>query len=304
LVLFARNPQALKSMHRLKVSRYLFIVLILDVFIIICVEKVAIRVYYSFICGETNQGNFMQILEQILDSLPSGQVKEVRIGLHWTAVVVETAGETLCGLASTLYGAHDHRRTPDVPQAGELENTSANELARWVLGPAPVMASLGLAAINALLPRQPQLWSDENASEIIARFGAGKRVVMVGRFPFAAEILPRLGELLILEQDPGPDDLPAEAAPQVLPGADVVAITGMTISNHTLESLLSLCNPQAKVVLLGPSTPLSLVFFEHGVDVVSGAVVTAIQPVLRLVSQGGNFRQVHHGGVRLVNIYK
>jgi uncharacterized protein (DUF4213/DUF364 family) len=246
----------------------------------------------------------MQILEQILNSLPTGQVREVRIGLHWTAVVVETAGETRCGLASTLHGRHLHRHEPDVPQAGQLENTSANELARSVLGPAPVMASLGLASINALLPHQPDLWSDENASEIIARFGAGKRVAMVGRFPFAAELRPHLGELVVLEQDPGPDDLPAEAAPEVLPGADVVAITGMTISNHTLEGLLSLCNPQAKVVLLGPSTPLSPIFFEHGVDVVSGAVVIAIEAVLRLVSQGGNFRQVHRGGVRLVNIYK
>jgi hypothetical protein len=40
------------------------------------------------------------------------------------------------------------------------------------------------------------------------------------------------------------------------------------------------------------------------VDVISGAVVTDIQPVLRLVSQGGNFRQVHRGGVRLVNLYR
>ena len=246
----------------------------------------------------------MEILEQILDTLPTGQVREVRIGLHWTAVVVETAGETRCGLASTLHGGHDHNHELDVPQAGQLENTSANELAYRALGSAPVMASLGLATINALLPRRPDLWSDENASEIIARLGAGKRVAMVGRFPFASELLPRLGELLVLEQDPGPDDLPPEAAPDVLPRADVIAITGMTISNHTLEGLLSLCNPQAKVVLLGPSTPLSQIFFEHGVDVVSGAVVTAIEPVLRLVSQSGNFRQVHHAGVRLVNIYK
>lgn len=246
----------------------------------------------------------MQILEQILHTLPSGQVKEVRIGIHWTAVVVKTEGEMRCGLASTLHARHDHRRTAEVPQAGELENISANELAKAAIGSAPVMASLGLAAINALLPRQPHQWNEENASEIIARFGAGKRVVMVGRFPFAAELLPKVGELFVLEQDPGPDDLPADSAPDVLPDAAVVAITGMTISNHTLEGLLSLCNPQAKVILLGPSTPLSPIFFEHGVDVISGAVVTAIEPVLRIVSQGGNFRQVHRGGVRLVNLYK
>jgi len=246
----------------------------------------------------------MPILEQIIASLPSGQVRKVCIGLHWTAVVVETAGETRCGLAATLHGARRHRDEPDVPQAGGLENSSANELAGWATGDMPVMASLGLAAINALLPPQPQLWSDENASEIIARFGAGKRVAMVGRFPFAVELLPRVGELLILEQDPGPHDLPAEAASEVLPAADIIAITGMTISNHTLEGLLRLCNPHAKVILLGPSTPLSPVFFDYGVDVLSGAVVTDIEPVLRLVSQGGNFRQVHRGGVRLVNLYK
>ena len=88
----------------------------------------------------------MRILEQILDSLPSGQVSEVRIGLHWTAVVVETEGETRCGLASTLHGGHHHRNEPDVPQAGELQHTSANQLARHATGAAPVMASLGLAA--------------------------------------------------------------------------------------------------------------------------------------------------------------
>ncbi len=246
----------------------------------------------------------MSILEQILLTLPAGIVTDVRIGLHWTAVLVETAGERRCGLASTLRGAHDHRRAPDVPQAGELAGIPANELAKAALGEAPVMTSLGLAAINALLPRQPELWSEENASEIIARFGAGQRVVMVGRFPFANELLPRVRELLVLEQDPGPEDLPAEAAPEVIPSAAVVAITGMTISNHTLEGLLRLCDPQAKVVLLGPSTPLSPVLFEYGVDIVSGAVVTHIEPVLRLVSQGANFRQVHQGGVRLVNIHK
>ena len=55
-------------------------------------------------------------------------------------------------------------------------------------------------------------------------------------------------------------------------------------------------------MLLGPSTPLSPLLFEHGIDVLSGAIVEAVDPVLSVVIQGGNFRQVHHAGVRLVNI--
>jgi hypothetical protein len=78
----------------------------------------------------------------------------------------------------------------------------------------------------------------------------------------------------------------------------------MTLINHTLEGLLALCPPEAFVIVLGPSTPLTPLLFDHGVDILSGAVVTAIEPVLRIVSQGGNFRQVHRAGIRLVNMSK
>jgi hypothetical protein len=44
--------------------------------------------------------------------------------------------------------------------------------------------------------------------------------------------------------------------------------------------------------------------FEHGVDLLSGAVVEAIGPVLEAVSQGASFRQVRRRGVRLVTMQK
>jgi hypothetical protein len=246
----------------------------------------------------------MQILSEIISTLPDGEVRDVRLGLHWTVVVVETGGVLRCGLSSTLFTPHGHDQGPDIPGAGQLEYASGRELAELAFSQHPTQASVGVAAINALLPRQSQMWYEDNAEEVIARAGAGKRVALVGRFPFVPRLRQRVGELMVLEQDPGPDDLPAEQAPQVLPGADVVAITGMTLINHTLEGLLGLCSPEAFVILLGPSTPLSSLLFDHGVDILSGAVVTAIEPVLRIVSQGGNFRQVHRAGIRLVNMAK
>ena len=45
----------------------------------------------------------MQLLAQLLDPLPDGEVVVVRIGLHWTAVVVEVDGARRCGLCSTLF---------------------------------------------------------------------------------------------------------------------------------------------------------------------------------------------------------
>ena len=246
----------------------------------------------------------MQILSEILSSLPDGEVHDVQLGLHWTVVTIETGGVLRCGLSATLFTPHGHDQGPDIPSAGHLEYCSGLELAELALSPHPTQASVGVAAINALLPRQTHLWSEDNAEEVIARQGKGKRVVMVGRFPIVPRLRPRVGELVVLEQDPGPDDLPAEQAPEILPGAEVVAITGMTLINHTLEGLLSLCSREAFIILLGPSTPLTPLLFDYGVDIISGAAVTAIEPVLRIVSQGGNFRQVHRAGIRLVNMQR
>ena len=249
----------------------------------------------------------MQILTDLLTSLPDGRVLDVRIGLHWTAVVVDVDGEQRCGLSSTLFEGHGHHeggRGPDVPAAGELETVSGKQLAERSLLDRPTQASVGMAALNALLHREPQTWVEANAEEIIGNYGQDKRVVIVGRFPFVPRLSGRVGELLVIEQHPGPGDLPAEAAPEVLPSAHVVAITGMSLANHTLESLLSLCSPEALVLVLGPSTPLSPLLFDHGVDIISGAVVTDIRAVLKHISQGANFRQVHRAGVRLVNIFR
>jgi hypothetical protein len=246
----------------------------------------------------------MQLLAQLLETLPHGEIVEVRIGLHWTAVVAQVDGTLRCGLCSTLFAGHEHehRSKPDIPESGRLEQLGARELAMLALEGTPTQVSVGIAAINALLPRHPQLWEEANAEQIIAQHGRGRRVVMVGHFPFTERLRSQVGELVVLELNPGPGDLSAEAAPQVFPGAEVAAITAMTLGNHTLEDLLALCDPQAFVILMGPSTPLSPLFFGYGVDVLSGSVVTDNEAVMRTVSQGGNFRQVHRAGVRLVNI--
>ena len=107
-----------------------------------------------------------------------------------------------------------------------------------------------------------------------------------------------------MEQDPRGDDLPAEAAEELLPQADVIAITGTALINHTFDRLMAMRNPQALVLVLGPSTPLSPVLFEQGVHLLSGALVEDIESVLRAAGQGANFRQLHRQGVRLVTMQK
>jgi uncharacterized protein (DUF4213/DUF364 family) len=246
----------------------------------------------------------MALVDGLLNTLPEGVLKEVRIGAFWTAAVAEVDGQQRCGLASTLRDDDDHHHGGGaaVRDAGRLLDCNARELAELVRSYHPMEAAIGMATINALLPTQEEQWVDLNAGEVITQHGAGKCVALVGHFPFIPRVREQVGVLWVLEQRPAGEDLPAEAAYDVIPRADVVAITGTTLLNHTFESLMALCRPEALVLVLGPSTPLSPILFDHGVHILSGSVVEDIPAVLRAVSQGANFRQLHRYGVRLVTI--
>lgn len=193
---------------------------------------------------------------------------------------------------------------PAVAEAGRLTHHSARELATWVgRGPASLTeAAIGMAALNALLPLDPACWVDVNAADVIAQQGAGQRVALIGHFPFVEALRSQVGELWVLELRPQGADLPASAAAEIIPQADVLAITGTTLINGTFAGLMALRRPDAVVLVLGPSTPLSPIMFAHGVHLLSGSVVEDIDAVLRAVRQGANFQQTRRAGVRLVTM--
>jgi uncharacterized protein (DUF4213/DUF364 family) len=237
------------------------------------------------------------VLSAILASVPDGRVVRAVVGRRWTASVVDGQGERRCGLAATWR----------LPEEEGQEALSVDGIAVRLLAPElrqarGLRASLAAATINAALPPAPGRWTSEKVEDVIRRRGAGKSVVMIGHFPFVDTLRPHVGSLAVLEERPRPGDLPASAAPDVLPHAEVVVITGMAFVNQTLEGLLCLCSPDAHVVLAGPSTPLSPVLFEHGVHELCGAVVKDVEAVLRAVAAGEGFHGVHQAGVQLVTI--
>jgi uncharacterized protein (DUF4213/DUF364 family) len=246
----------------------------------------------------------VQIIHDLLGQIEDAAVRQVTIGLSWTSVVVEGSSGLRCGLASTLAGEHTHGGPPRVPAAGRLEELPARQLAELALeGDRLTLTSVGVAAINALLPTPAsELWTEINAEEVILEHGETQGVGLVGHFPFVPRLREELAEFYVLDLDPRLGDLPAEAAPEVLPRCGLVAITSMTLANHTLEGLLGLCAPEAMVMLLGPSTPLSPVLYQYGVDLLSGALVENVEAVTQAVRQGANFRQVHRAGVRLITM--
>ncbi len=249
--------------------------------------------------------NQQPIFDLLLSSISSGSVCSVNIGANWTAVVVEIDGITHCGLASSM-----ESDSPTVLKRWEERSRSgqnmldARQLACLVKSAVPYEVSIGMAAINALLPPRQDLWQDINADEVIAELGARKNIALIGHFPFVSRLAPRVKKLWVLEINPGKGDLPASAAPAIIPQADILAITAMTLMNATFDELMALRNKETLTMLIGPSTPLSPILFDHGISILSGAAVQNIDNAVQSVMQGANFRQLHHHGVKLVTMLK
>jgi uncharacterized protein (DUF4213/DUF364 family) len=239
----------------------------------------------------------MTILDDLLQSLNTDvPVRSILVGAHWTVVCTRH-----CGMAASLMSAHPHGHA-QVREAGDLLKKSARELAEFARSDEALEASIGMATINSLLEVDESRAVEVNASETLTQRGRGKNVALVGHFPFIPQLRQSAGKLWVIELNPAEDEYPAEAASDLLPQADVIAITASALINHTLDNLLALCPRQSTVMILGPSTPLSPILFDHGATILSGARVVDEASVLCTVGQGASFRQVT--GVRLLTFLR
>jgi uncharacterized protein (DUF4213/DUF364 family) len=163
---------------------------------------------------------------------------------------------------------------------------------------------IGIATLNALADlcwrRRPHpgfellLGADAfDASEI----AAGERVVLVGAFiPFLKELKRRGQPYLVLEQNPAalkPEEMPfyraAERAPEIVPTADVLLVTGSTLLTDTLEDLLALARPAARVTVVGPTVGmLPDAFLARGADILGSVRITRPDEFLDLLAEGGS----------------
>jgi uncharacterized protein (DUF4213/DUF364 family) len=238
----------------------------------------------------------MKIIDDLLSQLNyEAPLRDIRQGPFQTAVLTRR-----CGLASTLHdGTHRHRRPP-VAEAGLLLEKDARYLAELVYSESSMEAAIGMATINSLLEVDETRCKELNAGDMLAERGRGKRVAIVGHFPFVPELAKIARELWVIERHPREGDLTEAEAERLIPQADVVGITGTAFTNHTIEPLLDMCSPGAYVVVLGDTAPLSPVLFDYGIDAVSGTRVIEPETVLDCVSQGATFRQIR--GIKLLTM--
>ena len=211
----------------------------------------------------------------LLDELGTAQILRCAIGINWTIVECEFG----CGVAQTPIKSMPGCQPLSL--AGRLNGEKLGTIASRVHSQNPIEISLAVAATNAYLNRSDIHAIDINGLDIFSE--SERKVAVVGRFPGLKE---RGFKPLVIEMDPQEGEYPSEKSGEVIDQCDHVIITSSAIVNHTIDDLLRLARDK-KVALVGPGTPLTPALFEHGINVLSGMIITDPDLAFRIVGEGG-----------------
>ncbi|HVO41158.1 MAG TPA: DUF364 domain-containing protein [Aggregatilineales bacterium] len=244
----------------------------------------------------------MTVLDTLLDDFPTGwRVKDVYVGENWIAsLAVNGQGVIQAGVAMAPHPIAAEARfqighcQPDEPAEG---------LGRRLLSQDMTEAAVALATLNALNQPPENRLTIAHAANWLSAQGAGRTLAIFGRFPFIdAELRPAARQVWVFEQQPGPGEYDGSNVPLLVPQADIVAITGSSVINHTIDTILPYVRPGSTVVLLGPSTPLCEKLFAIGIDAMFGVRVANVQQVVESVVGGAGFQKMQ--GLQRVALLK
>lgn len=216
-----------------------------------------------------------QIYDELLDGLPDDIiVRAVGQGPRWSRVLNSVGG---VGSAWTM-NVQSRPALMESPLEGRPLRDVASLVKSWNLAE----ASIGQAAINSWYSRERTAVDNgfEPTGEGLTwrqvfdpyrEMIVGKKVTVIGHFPFAETALATAGEYICLERSLQPGDWPDSACEYILPECDVVFISSSSFVNKTAPRLIELSR-DAYTVLVGPSTPLNPVLLDYGVDTITGFV--------------------------------
>jgi uncharacterized protein (DUF4213/DUF364 family) len=183
---------------------------------------------------------------------------------------------------------------PDLPYNKKpLSGRKASETLPLLGDKNLVSSSLALATANALLAGR-ELPQGVTFGDILDNLDIrkGDQVCMVGCFlPIVSALKKRGVKVVSVDEVPKPYAKPPEEVENLLPESQIAIITATAIINNTIDHLLDLTASCREVAVLGPSTPLLPDAFSNTtVSCLSGIKVSESEKVLRIISEGGGFR--------------
>ncbi len=230
---------------------------------------------------------------------------DIRIGVFYTGVVLNTghAGMSYTPVQEIPEAVCCPRSHAKMPAAGKLLNMQIAKLMDYALDDNALKAAVGIATINAL---SAILLEDETCQYKPSAYGnaldlvkiTGKdTVAMVGAFPpFIKRIQEITKKLFVIEKNPrvvGKGDMieiESEARlREIIPQANIIVITGVTLVNHTLGPILELAKKASEIIVVGPTASVyPEPLFARGVTVIGGVRIADAAKMIHLIGEAGS----------------
>lgn len=247
-----------------------------------------------------NSGGAWRLYDELIEEIPDDiEVVDYALGVNWSFLEAECGS----GIAYTLTGGSKSSNRHD------FRGCSLKEVAAFSKSWRFDEATIGIAALNAWYGRLENLESmgamfdkhcdkgscaqcndtirtAKNCQRSTDAFDYYKpfiesftednrreaRVVVVGHFPHVQDI-DEYSNLTVLERNCRDEwDTPDPACEYVIPNADFVFMTGVTLINKTMPRLLKL-SERARSAVVGPSAVASRTLFDYGLDTIAGRCV-------------------------------
>lgn len=239
------------------------------------------------------------------DRLDDVTLERVVFGLFFTGVKLSTGEGGLCftPIKEIPEAVCCPSSARAMPLSGRLRGTPGSSMLEWLGSANPLKAALGIACLNALSEHCSA--EGEHCGYPLGR-GDAFDAVPVADFPKAVVVgalIPMLRRLkrsgtqwTVLEMDPATlkgeeleHYLPAERFGEVVPDADLLVITGVTVLNGALPGLMAAAKPGAEVIVTGPTVSMDPEpLFRLGVTVVGGLRVTDADTAMDVIAEGGS----------------
>ncbi len=225
-------------------------------------------------------------------------VRDVAIGVRYAYAVVECGSSRGFGVAYVpLEDVLFMNPAPDVTGMNALDAISSLEFELNMLH--RVLAVAVMNAVSQALFNPPR-----NACDIleVCEVRESDTVVVVGNMKPVVEALTRVSRnISVIERSLWlrMGTYPDTVARRLLQNADVVLITGATLSNGTFEEIVEYAKNAREVAVVGPTAQtLPEIFARYGVTAIASLKVTDTEKAATAVKLGGGSRTIARYGYK------
>jgi uncharacterized protein (DUF4213/DUF364 family) len=191
-----------------------------------------------------------------------------------------------------------------MPQAGALEGRPASEIIQYATDKNVIKSAIGVATLNTLslsiieYEEEPEYGVIRGVDGFdLLKIQPHETVSLIGAFgPYIKRLKMMGNPFYIIEKHPQtlrPDEMkffkPEKEMASALEKSGVVVLTGTSIVNHTIDSILPLIKNGKRAGIIGPTASMIPdAFFKRGICVMAGVRILNPDLMIKILKQGGS----------------